>query len=436
MEQQAVDMQALATAAKAGDPDAQYKMAAILSGEGHREQSVALLKKAAANGHADARYTLATSTLLGLNVPRNPEHAANILAPTAAKGHLASARLYAVLQAMGHGCEKNWPAAINNVMTTVQEGHAGACRDLALLLILYRTQDDLSLQLLMAAASRKDIISAMILVERFLHGETLLTPGLAKAWCAHAKQMGHPLAFQFEPQISAEPDFSEVAVTDIPDITTDDIKALLAEPDSLPVPDATYVLDRPRVKTIKGLFPREICNYLIAQSAPRLAPARIIDPQTGALREDPYRKSYTVTLWPVDMDIVLFAAGAIMCAAGDAPSDHGEMTSILAYEPGMQYGAHYDCLIPDAEGKNPELERSGQRPRTVLVYLNQEYDGGETRFVRSEYQYKGETGDAIVFDNVLDDGTIDEQSLHEGCPVTGGVKWLASKWIREKTYQF
>ncbi len=39
-------------------------------------------------------------------------------------------------------------------------------------------------------------------------------------------------------------------------------------------------------------------------------------------------------------------------------------------------------------------------------------------------------GDAVLFWGVYPTGTIDPHSLHGGCPVKKGEKWVATKWIR------
>jgi len=79
---------------------------------------------------------------------------------------------------------------------------------------------------------------------------------------------------------------------------------------------------------------------------------------------------------------------------------------------------------------------SGQRTRTLLVYLNTGYDGGETHFVTAGMKLKGNVGDAVLFHNCDATGAPDKSSLHAGLSVTSGQKWLLSKWYREKTFVY
>jgi prolyl 4-hydroxylase len=107
------------------------------------------------------------------------------------------------------------------------------------------------------------------------------------------------------------------------------------------------------------------------------------------------------------------------------------MMNILMYQPGEEYRAHFDFFAPEIAA----ADRSGQRIRTLLVYLNGDYGGGETQFVNANMKLKGEPGDAILFHNCdAATGAPDRATLHAGLPVTSGQKWLLSKWFREKSF--
>jgi predicted 2-oxoglutarate/Fe(II)-dependent dioxygenase YbiX len=95
-----------------------------------------------------------------------------------------------------------------------------------------------------------------------------------------------------------------------------------------------------------------------------------------------------------------------------------ERFAVYRYDPGQRFKRHQDGVISTDDG----LETSRQ---TVLVYLNQDCEGGETVFSdvdRSGSQIKfletpvtPETGMALIFDHEL---------WHEGKPVTAGRKYV------------
>ena len=77
-----------------------------------------------------------------------------------------------------------------------------------------------------------------------------------------------------------------------------------------------------------------------------------------------------------------------------------------------------------------QIRRQGQRVATVLIYLNENYAGGETDFPELAWRFKGKTGDALCFWNADMDGRPAPRSLHAGIPPVGGEKWVFSQWIR------
>jgi prolyl 4-hydroxylase len=103
--------------------------------------------------------------------------------------------------------------------------------------------------------------------------------------------------------------------------------------------------------------------------------------------------------------------------------NQGEPLHILRYRPGQEYRPHVDWLLDD----NP-------RVLTALVYLNDEYTGGETAFVKTGLKVRGRKGDVLVFRSQGADGGLDPMSEHAGLPVTSGIKYLASRWIRARKH--
>ncbi|CAM9646355.1 unnamed protein product, partial [Hapterophycus canaliculatus] len=78
----------------------------------------------------------------------------------------------------------------------------------------------------------------------------------------------------------------------------------------------------------------------------------------------------------------------------------------------------------------------GGRLGTLLLYLNDDFTGGQTDFPFVDVAVEPSAGDAIYFHSVRDADTMqpDERSAHAGLAVQGGDKWIATKWIHPLPY--
>lgn len=70
------------------------------------------------------------------------------------------------------------------------------------------------------------------------------------------------------------------------------------------------------------------------------------------------------------------------------------------------------------------------RLSTTIIYLNEDYMGGETAFIGPRLKISGSTGDLLYFRNVTEAGEIDDAALHAGLAVTEGEKWVWVQWER------
>lgn len=182
------------------------------------------------------------------------------------------------------------------------------------------------------------------------------------------------------------------------------------------------VSESPDVRLFRGLFSPDECAYLMATAEPLLQPSVVVDPTTGRQVRNPVRTS-SAAGFPFRLENpAVHALNRRLAAASGTPVRAGEPLQVLRYEPGEQYHTHSDAL--------PTLRRDQQRVLTFLVYLNEDYEGGETAFPAANLKVRGKTGDGLLFRNAAADGTPDPRAIHAGLPVTRGAKFLASRWIR------
>nr|XP_015203776.1 PREDICTED: transmembrane prolyl 4-hydroxylase [Lepisosteus oculatus] len=147
-----------------------------------------------------------------------------------------------------------------------------------------------------------------------------------------------------------------------------------------------------------------------------------------------------------------------------------EPLQVVRYERGGHYHAHHDSgpVYPETVCHHTKLAANASTPFetscryiTVLFYLNTVDGGGETAFPvadnrtyeelsliqndidlldtrkncdKGNLRVRPTQGTAIFWYNYLSDGKgwvgeLDEYSLHGGCVVTQGTKWVANNWI-------
>jgi prolyl 4-hydroxylase len=116
------------------------------------------------------------------------------------------------------------------------------------------------------------------------------------------------------------------------------------------------------------------------------------------------------------------------------PVENMETLHIVKYDVGGEYKTHQD-YFHKGEDYNENISRGGQRQKTALIYLNEDFTGGVTRFPQIYLSIKPEVGKLVIWDNLLSDGTPDLLSSHCGLPVESGEKWIAVIWIREKEFK-
>jgi hypothetical protein len=187
----------------------------------------------------------------------------------------------------------------------------------------------------------------------------------------------------------------------------------------------------PRIGLVEDIASPEMCDWLIARARPRLKPAKINDRNTGEASISNARTCMSCHFRRPDSDLILAILRHRIAKIVDARVDAMEIPYVLQYAVGQEFQPHFDIVInPDAPDYEERLAAGGQRVVTFLVYLNDDYEGGETEFPVLGARWKGRKGEALFFWNVQPDGALDERTLHAGIPVTRGDKWMLTQWVR------
>jgi len=206
------------------------------------------------------------------------------------------------------------------------------------------------------------------------------------------------------------------------------IEAMDLTPDGFPAtpPAVRPLSESPYAAASEGFATAAECAYLIRAGEPALKPAMVVDPASGRQIPHPIRTSDQTMFGVYGENLVVAALNRRIAALSGTSPEQGEPLQLLRYRPGGEYRAHMDALPAEPN----------QRIVTVLIYLSDDYAGGETQFLRTGLSFRGRTGDALLFRNVTPDGEADPMALHAGLPVTRGVKLIASRWIRRERFAY
>jgi len=115
---------------------------------------------------------------------------------------------------------------------------------------------------------------------------------------------------------------------------------------------------------------------------------------------------------------------------------HSENFQVMNYGVGGTVQGHLDTLVTSKEmylntGLMDHISESGgDRIASFMIYLNEVHAGGNTVFPQTGISIKPESGSALLWLNMNNNGTFDTRSCHLGCPVLYGEKWIANKWIK------
>ncbi|XP_050010376.1 prolyl 4-hydroxylase subunit alpha-3 isoform X1 [Alexandromys fortis] len=118
----------------------------------------------------------------------------------------------------------------------------------------------------------------------------------------------------------------------------------------------------------------------------------------------------------------------------DIQPPYAEYLQVVNYGIGGHYEPHFD----HATSPSSPLYRmkSGNRVATFMIYLSAVEAGGATAFIYANFSVPVVKNAALFWWNLHRSGEGDGDTLHAGCPVLVGDKWVANKWIHEYGQEF
>lgn len=179
-------------------------------------------------------------------------------------------------------------------------------------------------------------------------------------------------------------------------------------------------IDEPLVVVLGNMLSEEECDELIRLSADGLKRSKI-----GTTREENEIRTSSSTFIDETENVVVARIEKRIEAVMNIPIAHGEGLQILRYTPGQQYKAHHDFFSAKSNVTNNRIS-------TLVMYLNDVEQGGETFFPHLNFSVAPRKGMAVYFEYFYNDPTLNDLTLHGGAPVEIGEKWVATQWMRKQ----
>ena len=179
---------------------------------------------------------------------------------------------------------------------------------------------------------------------------------------------------------------------------------------------------------LKGFVTPELCASLIEMIERDHRPSTIAD----ANGDDYFRTSETCDLDPQneavqELERLFFELNGIEPA-------FGEPCQGQRYDVGQEFKPHTDYFTPGGVDFEKFCGESGQRTWTFMIYLNEVEAGGATRFKVVKKTFQPEIGKLVCWNNARPDGSVNPSTMHHGMKVRKGVKYVITKWYRERPW--
>lgn len=408
----------LLTRAKSGDGEARMELARQAARAGKRAEADHWVAEAAAAGQRTAQLQTGVWRLAGYRGAKDVAGGIEIVREAAEASEPAAMSLMASLHVSDALGIRDWDAARSWLSKAAEAHDPRALVQVALMLPAEKKWRASRFSLLERAAGKAYppalyFAGRMLLEEGGQESQALARLMLA----ARANDPNALRLLRGRRAPSAEPDSP---MFELAPVNWRRIEEAIVWPHQRALPQPVVRHAAPRVATFNRLLTADECDYVISRGVPFLKraehPAAI--PAT--------RTNTTARFGLTETDVLIQSLDALAARALGRPAAANETFALMHYAPGQSY-------VPDGRAVSeaePDDERFGQLAQTMIVYLNDGYEGGESVFPRIGWRFKGRRGDALLWELRGADGRIDARAVPEGSAPRAGEKFVLSKLVR------
>jgi prolyl 4-hydroxylase len=150
----------------------------------------------------------------------------------------------------------------------------------------------------------------------------------------------------------------------------------------------------------------EIPNFLTSEECDKiieLSEGNMITSKVYSQNEDLYDNKIRISqqTWLSDNDPFIKDLSDKIKSYTNTNNNYLEEFQVVNYKPGGFYKPHYDACVGN-KTRCERMNKEGPRYLTFLIYLNDNFEGGETIFPKINRSIKPKKGKAVIFQNVDD----------------------------------
>lgn len=204
-----------------------------------------------------------------------------------------------------------------------------------------------------------------------------------------------------------------------------------------PSVEVHYLWKDPVVVYFDGALADDEIKLMLDLATPRFTPSTVVQPD-GTSKPDEGRTSDTAWLHFAHHDAAVEPIVNKLVSLAGFRGDNAESLGVNRYRESQYFRLHHDWMEEEGVLADPMFPKGCQRAATVLAYLSDTEEGGETVFVRDpDYDFAspitGDNPDMLVvkprkgrvlvwFDMHPYRERVDLRTLHGGQPVVKGEK--------------
>ena len=183
---------------------------------------------------------------------------------------------------------------------------------------------------------------------------------------------------------------------------------------------AEVLNEEPLIVKFHNVLSDEECQALIDCASPRLERSKLANKEISKIRTSSgmfFDENENPLITTIEKRVAILM---------HLPIEHAEGLQVLHYEPGQEFKAHFDYF-----GEH-HPSRKNNRISTLVMYLNDVEQGGETTFPHLGLTVTPRKGSAVYFEYFYNNPNLNELTLHSSVPVIQGEKWIATQWMRKQ----